>query len=390
MDRFGRPQPKGGSLHCARGQDSRRAAVPLRSGASPVRLGPVQDSAFAAAPAPDPELRRKVQARIDHKTKPVGSLGQLETLAAQICLAQNRLDPQVSRAQVLVYAGDHGAAAQGLSAYPCEVTPQMVLNFLRGGAAINVFARLFDLDLKVVDAGVAAALDPHPQLIDKKIAQGTRNLIAEPAMEQAQALLAIEHGKAIAQAFHEEQKDLLILGEMGIGNTSSAALLTHCMTQAPLRQCVGRGTGLSDEALTKKQTLLAQALDRGGSPKAPLSALCEYGGFEIAMMVGTMIRAAQLRQLVLVDGFIVTASALIACELCPTIRPYLIFGHRSHEVGHALSLAHLQASPLLSLDLRLGEGTGAALAYPMVKAAAAFLNEMASFESAGVSRECSR
>lgn len=340
---------------------------------------------FAPAPSLDPELREKIQQSIDSKTKPVGSLGRLENLALQIALAQNSTSPKVESAQVLVFAGDHGAAHEGISAYPVEVTAQMVGNFLQGGAAISVFSRLFGLDFRVIDAGVAQTLQAHPKLCDLKIAQGTKNYIEEPAMSQAQARLAMARGAELAMQAKGE--DLLVLGEMGIGNSSSAALLTHCITGAPLEGCVGRGTGLDDDGLGRKHKRLSLALERGGRVQDPVAALCEYGGFELAMMVGTMIQAAQARQLVLIDGFIVTASALIACELCPSIRPYLIFSHRSQETGHRHALDHLQASPLLDLELRLGEGSGAALAYPLVQAAAAFLNQMASFESAGVSRD---
>lgn len=341
---------------------------------------------FAPVPAFDPELRARVQQRIDSKTKPKGSLGRLEELALQLALVQGQEAPDPPVGQTLIFAGDHGAAKAGISAYPAEVTAQMVQNFLEGGAAINVLSRLFDLEFCVVDSGVATKLEPHPRLLDHKIAPGTRNYIEEPAMSLEQAQRAIERG---AQTVLEQsiKPSVLVLGEMGIGNTSSASLLTHCITQKPLDACVGRGTGLCEQGLIRKRELLQQAMKRGQRPEDPMQVLCEYGGFEGAMMVGAMIQAASQRSLVLVDGFIVTASALIACELCPSVRPYLVFSHRSQEVGHQYALEYLSAEPLLDLSLALGEGSGAALAYPLIQAAAAFLREMASFESAGVSEK---
>lgn len=334
-------------------------------------------------------LLAKVQAAIDEKTKPLGSLGQLEALALQICGALNQERPTIQKALSLVFAGDHGVAKNGVSAYPPQVTTQMVHNFLQGGAAISVFCKLYNLDFRVVDAGISTKLEAHPALIDHKIAAGTQNYLEEPAMSESQVRQAIDKGMSLANQAHQEGRNLLLLGEMGIGNSSSAALITHCITKVPLEDCIGNGTGHGKEGLQRKRTLLAQALERGGCPDDPLLTLAQYGGFEGAMMVGTMIKAASLRQLVVVDGFIVTASALVACALCPAIRPYLVFAHRSLEPGHVHSLIHLQASPLLELDLRLGEGTGAALAYPLILAATAFLREMASFASAGVSTRVS-
>lgn len=341
---------------------------------------------FPPAPSVNPLLLARVQSVIDEKTKPPGSLGQLESLALQISGALDQEEPRIQKPQALVFAGDHGAAKHGVSAYPPEVTSQMVHNFLQGGAAINVFCKLHHLDFRVIDAGISTQLEPHPSLIDCKIGRGTQNYLETPAMSIRQADEAIEAGMRLAKQTLQEGRNLLLLGEMGIGNSSSAALLTHCMTRIPLQDCVGVGTGHSKEGLQKKRALLAQAAERGGCPEDPLQALAEYGGFEGAMMVGTIIQAACQRQLLLIDGYIVTASALVACAMCPSIRPYLIFAHRSLEVGHVHSLTHLDASPLLELDLRLGEGTGAALAYPLVLAATAFLRDMASFESANVSR----
>jgi nicotinate-nucleotide--dimethylbenzimidazole phosphoribosyltransferase len=338
-----------------------------------------------AITAPDRGLASRLQARIDAKTKPLGALGRLEALALQIGLVQQSLRPELGVPHLLVCASDHGAARAGISAYPQEVTWQMVENFLAGGAAINVFARQLGMDLTVVDAGVAHDFGPRPGLVDAKIAPGTANYLEQPAMSAAQRDAALARGRHLAHALAERGCKVLGFGEMGIGNTASASLLTHCLTDAPLEQVIGRGTGLDDAGMARKRALLGQALARGGRPLEPLAALAEYGGFEIAMLAGAMLGAAERRMLLLIDGFIVTAALLVAHAIVPTILPYCVFAHRSQEAGHTLQLAQLGAEPLLALDLRLGEGTGAALAWPLVQAAANFLNEMASFESAGVS-----
>jgi nicotinate-nucleotide--dimethylbenzimidazole phosphoribosyltransferase len=338
-----------------------------------------------AISAPDPGLAVRLQARIDAKTKPLGALGRLEALALQIGLVQQSLQPRLGVAHLLVCAGDHGAARAGISAYPQDVTWQMVENFLAGGAAINVFARQMGMGLTVVDAGVAHDFGPRPGLVDAKIAPGTANYLEQPAMSAAQRDAALARGRELAHALAEQGCKALGFGEMGIGNTASASLLTHCLTGVPLAAVVGRGTGLDDAGLARKCALLALALARGGCPADPLAALAEYGGFEIAMLAGAMLGAAERRMLLLVDGFIATAALLVAHAMVPAILPYCVFAHRSGEPGHAVQLGHLGVDTLLQLDLRLGEGTGAALAWPLVQAAANFLNEMASFESAGVS-----
>ena len=262
----------------------------------------------------------------------------------------------------------------------------MVGNFLAGGAAINVFCRQFGLPLRVVDAGVATELPEHPLLVRARVAAGTNNYLQAPAMRSEELAQALESGQRMAHALADEDGcTLLILGEMGIGNTASASLLTACYTGLPLAQVTGRGTGLDDAGLARKLGLLERALARGGVPADPLHTLAEYGGLEIAMMTGAILGAAQRRMMVLVDGFIVTAAVLAAHALAPAVLPYCIFSHQSDEPGHQRQLAFLQARPLLHLGLRLGEGSGAALAYPLVCAAVGFLNEMASFQSAGVS-----
>ncbi|MBK8890218.1 MAG: nicotinate-nucleotide--dimethylbenzimidazole phosphoribosyltransferase [Dechloromonas sp.] len=340
--------------------------------------------------APDQGLAAALQQKIDQKTKPLGALGQLEELARKIGLIQQRLDPEFDQPHLLVFAGDHGAAGAGISAYPQEVTWQMVENFLNRGAAINVFARQNEIFLAIIDAGVAHDFGRRNGLINAKVAPGTANYIEQPAMTMAQCAHAIERGADISRNLAANGCNLVGFGEMGIGNTASAALLTHCLTGSPLAGCVGRGAGLDDAGLARKQALLEQALTRyrsAGGNDDPLRALAEFGGFEIAMMVGAMLGAAEAKMTLLIDGFIVGAAALIAARLAPALLDYCIFCHRSAEPGHAAQLQALGVEPLLDLGLCLGEGTGAALAWPLVRAAAGFLNEMASFESAGVSEK---
>lgn len=337
---------------------------------------------------PDRALAPLLQQKIDRKTKPLGALGQLEAIALQLGLIQQRPDPALRQPQMLVFAGDHGAARAGVSAYPQDVTWQMVENFLAGGAAINVFARQNGLALNVVDAGVAHDFGPRPGLIDAKVAHGTANYLESDAMTPAQCAEAMQRGAAIVRERAAAGSNVFAFGEMGIGNTAAASLLTHTLTGQPLIDCIGRGTGLDDAGLQRKQALLGSALARyraAGGDDAPFALLCAFGGLEIAAMAGAMLAAAEAGCAVLVDGFIVGAAALVACRLQPALVDYCIFCHRSAEPGHRAQLAALGATPLLDLGLRLGEGTGAALAWPLVQAAAAFLNEMASFESAGVS-----
>jgi nicotinate-nucleotide--dimethylbenzimidazole phosphoribosyltransferase len=343
-------------------------------------------------PRLDTAIVSALQQRVDHKTKPLGALGRLERLAVQIGQVQQSLTPSLANPHLLVFAGDHGAARAGVSAFPQEVTWQMVENFLAGGAAINVFARHNGLALHVIDAGVAHDFGQHDgliKLVDAKIAQGTRNYLDEAAMSAEQRDAALSKGAEIARQLAGEGCKVLGFGEMGIGNTASASLLTHCLTGTPLADCIGRGTGLDDTGLARKRALLAQAVGRAALPANadPLTVLAEFGGFEMAMMAGAMLAAAERGVLLLIDGFIVTAALLVAARIAPEIRDYCVFCHHSAEPGHRALLDALQADALLDLGLRLGEGTGAALAWPLVNAAAAFLKEMASFDSAGVSEK---
>lgn len=324
--------------------------------------------------AAEPALRET----IDGKAKPVGSLGRLEDLALQIALVRGTARPALGKARSVVFAGDHGLTAEGVSAHPPEVTAAMVGNFLAGGATISAFARIAGAELRVVDAGVASALPAHPDLTDAKIAPGTRNAVREPAMTPAQRDAALDAGIALAREAVAEGVDILAPGEMGIGNTASASLLVHRLAPAPLDPVIGRGAGLDDPGLERKRAALARAAARADATD-PHGVLAEFGGFEIAMMAGFMLGGAAENRLVLVDGFIAGAAALTAVRIAPAARERMIFAHRSAEPGAKAILDALDADPLLDLGLRLGEGSGAALAIPLVRAAAAMLTDLADY-----------
>jgi nicotinate-nucleotide--dimethylbenzimidazole phosphoribosyltransferase len=341
-------------------------------------------TSLPAVEALDQTMRAELQHIIDTKTKPPGSLGQLETLALQMGLIQRTTRPRIERPVMIVFAADHGIAAEGVSPYPQEVTAQMVLNFLAGGAAINALSGVAGMTLEVVNAGVATPLPPAAQLVDIPVARGTRNFAHELAMTRAEALAAMQAGAARVQHHAALGTNVIGFGEMGIANTSAAACVMSRLCALPIDVCVGRGTGLDDAGLAKKRDILAAALERHMNATEPLDVLATFGGFEIAMMAGAYVAAAQARMTILVDGFIASAALLVALALAPAVRDYCVFAHASNETGHRRMLEHLGAQPLLALDLRLGEGTGAALAVPLLRAAVAFINEMASFESAGV------
>ncbi len=335
---------------------------------------------------PDQAMLVALKAAVDGKTKPLGALGLLETLAIKVGVVQQTLAPRLDRPVILVFAGDHGIVAEGVSPFPQEVTFQMVLNFLAGGAAINVFARQHGIALRIVDAGVRGDFPAVEGLVSAKIGAGTASFLGAPAMTGEQCVQALRRGSELAWAEVEAGSNVLGFGEMGIGNTTSAAALMSVLCGLPPSECVGRGTGLDDAGVARKLAVIEQALARHGRHAAdPLWALATFGGFEIAMMAGAMLGAAEKGVLLLIDGFIATTALLVAARLQPAILDYCVFSHRSGEAGHARLLAELRAQPLLDLGLRLGEGTGAAMAYPIVQAAVGFLNEMASFESAGVS-----
>lgn len=333
----------------------------------------------------DDALRPALQAAIDDKTKPLGALGRLESLALQLGLILGTARPALQRPTVIVFAADHGVADAGVSAYPAEVTAQMVQNFLAGGAAINVFSRQHGFVLEIVDAGVRVPLAAAPGLVNCRIADGTRNFAVEPAMTAEQVAAAMTAGMARVLRHAQQGCNVIGFGEMGIANTSAAACLMQRLTGLPLEECIGRGTGLDDAGLARKREVLGRALALHAGAQAPLEVLATFGGFEIAMMAGAFLAAAASRMVILVDGFIASAALLVAQRLDPNVLQYCVFTHCSHERGHRALLQHFGAEPLLALDLRLGEGTGAALAWPLVASAAAFLNEMATFSGAGVS-----
>ena len=336
-------------------------------------------------PVPD-ILDGAIRRAIDAKTKPPGSLGAIEALAARIARVQGTLTPSLRRCRLTLFAADHGIASEGVSAYPQAVTRQMVANFLGGGAAASVFARANAVDLCVVDAGVAGPPLDAPGLVSRRIGPGTRNFAVEPAMTGEQYEEALRAGIDLgAGRVAPADDDAAAFGEMGIANTSSATLVAHKLTGAPLDALTGRGTGLDDDGLAHKRRVLARAAARTARRLEPEAALREYGGFEIVMMAGAMIGAARAGAVVIVDGFIASVAALAADALAPALRDYLVFAHRSAEPGHRVVLDALGASPLLDLGMRLGEGTGALLAWPLLRSAAAMLSDMASFESAGVS-----
>lgn len=335
----------------------------------------------------DAALRPVAQQKIDGKTKPLGALGRLEALAVQMSLIQNKLNPDVERKSMLVFAADHGIASEGVSAFPAEVTGQMVGNFLAGGAAINVLCRHHDIDIRVVDIGVNADFKAHPDLIRKKIRKGTRNFAVESAMTAGEVLAAVEAGMAVfLREFEHCPIGIVGLGEMGIANTTSATAVICAITGVSPGEATGRGTGIDDQALKHKAALIEKALDlHQPDPVNGLEILQKVGGYEIAGIAGAVLAAASKRTAVVLDGLISTAGGLAAYQICPAIGDYLISGHRSVEVAQRSALEHLNIEPVVDLGMRLGEGTGAALAIGTVDAACRIMREMASFEEAGVS-----
>lgn len=329
-----------------------------------------------------PALAQRIQHKLDQKTKPLGSLGQIESLALRLASILGTESPQLRQPQMLVCAADHGLAAQGVSAYPSDVTWQMVENFLAGGAAVSVLARQHGLGLTVVDCGVAHDFSPRPGLLLRKVAHGTADATRAPAMTAEQCLQAMANGVDVVRQL---PGNVLLLGEMGIGNTSAAAMLLSRLCGLDIADCTGAGTGLDAPGVQRKIEVLRRVLQRHEHASTPLEALAALGGFEIATLTGAVLQAAAERRVVLVDGFITSAAVLVASRLQPAVLQRCVFAHQSGERGHALMLAALKATPLLDLGLRLGEGSGAALAWPLLVSAAALLNDMASFEDAGVS-----
>ena len=333
------------------------------------------------------DIAQAIQHKIDFKTKPLGALGQLESLALQIGSYQNTLSPKLTNPNIIVFAGDHGLAKAGVSAYPQEVTHQMVLNFLGKGAAINVFCEQNQINLSVVDAGVNHDFKQIEGLIDQKINFGTQNMLETAAMTRDELEASLAKGGQVVSQIAKNGCNIIGFGEMGIGNTSAASLLMSAICQLPIEECVGRGTGLDDDQLSKKINILKAVQAKHQAVDAPKDILMTFGGFEIAQICGAMLKAFDLNMLIMVDGFIASAAYLVAVSINPEIKKAAIFCHLSNESGHLNLLNYLDAKPLLKLGMRLGEGTGCAVAYPLIQASVSFLNNMASFESAGVSNK---
>jgi nicotinate-nucleotide--dimethylbenzimidazole phosphoribosyltransferase len=336
----------------------------------------------------DKAAMEAARARQDQLTKPSGSLGRLEEISIQIAGIQGKARPTIERKVIITMAGDHGIIAEKIGNWPQEVTAQMVENFLHGGAGINVLARQAHAKVTFVDIGVACDLKPHPKLIVKKIGNGTKNICNGPAMTEAQAVQALETGIDIVTSEAKLGLDIVGTGDMGICNTAASSAVFAAMTGLPAEKVTGRGTGLTDEQLTHKTNCIRRALERNKPDKSkPVEVLAKVGGFEIGGLAGVMLGAAAKRIPVVIDGFISGAAALIATGLAPQLKDYLIAGHVSAEAGHTAMLQYMGLKPVLSLEMRLGEGTGAALCLYIVEAAVRTLNEMATFAEAGVSEE---
>lgn len=338
-----------------------------------------------AAPIPDGQLKESARAYNNNLTKPPGSLGILEDVAVELAMLQRRQSPQIDNIAISIFAADHGVVTEGVSAFPQVVTAEMVRNFSRGGAAITVLAKQLSAHFEVVNVGTVKPLELLANVKDRRVASGTANFYLEPAMTAIQLQAAIDAGRESVCQY--QGLDCFIGGEMGIGNTTSATALACAILNIPVAELVGRGTGLDDAGVKQKTRIISQALERHTQPPTkPLTILQRLGGLEIAALVGAYIAAAQSRVPVLVDGFICSAAALVAVTLNPSIRPWLLYSHQSEEAGHQRLLTALEARPLLQLGLRLGEGSGAAVAVPLLKMACALHNQMASFDSAGVSK----
>lgn len=337
---------------------------------------------FVIADLDDSTLQQELQAVMDNKTKPLGSLGQLEQLAVQLGLILQTTTPQLYEAQVLICAGDHGLAKRGVSAFGQDVTWQMVLNFLAGGAAVSVIAKQHGLHLTVADCGVAHKFEAHPLLRNCKIAHGTQDCTQAPAMTAQQCQQAMQNGATLVR---DMAGNVLILGEMGIGNTASAALILSRLSGHDIYACTGAGTGLDAAGIQRKAQILEHALNAHPKAQNPLDVLACFGGFEIATMTGAILQAAADNRILLIDGFIVGAALLVAARLNPLVLQRCVFSHQSDERGHGIMLQTLQAQvPLLQLGLRLGEGSGAVLAYPLLQSACTIMCDMASFTKAQV------
>ncbi|MCS3529566.1 nicotinate-nucleotide--dimethylbenzimidazole phosphoribosyltransferase [Chryseobacterium sp. JUb7] len=332
-------------------------------------------------------LADELQHRIDFKTKPLGALGFLENLAHKIGMVQQTISPKLIKPYMVVFAADHGIATAGVSAYPQEVTYQMVMNFLGGGAAINVFCKQNAVNIKIVDAGVNFDFPEGLDLVDKKVRKSSRNILDEPAMTPKEYLKALENGKSVVKEIAEEGSNIIGFGEMGIGNTSASSLMMSQLFHISIADCVGRGTGLNDAQLQNKINILSKAIEKHSDLKTADEIAQTFGGLEIAQMIGAMEEAYQQNMLIMVDGFIATMAVSVVWKKNPEIFNNCIFCHVSDEYAHIKLLELLNQKALLNLNLRVGEGTGCALAYPIIQSAVNFLNEMSSFEDANVSNK---
>lgn len=332
-------------------------------------------------------LATELQHKIDFKTKPLGALGHLESLAHKIGMVQKTISPQLLHPHMVVFAADHGIASAGVSAYPQEVTYQMVMNFLSGGAAINVFCRQQGIEIKIVDAGVNFDFPEGLELIDKKVRKSSRNMLEEPAMTKEEYLQALENGRAVVLEIAETGCNIIGFGEMGIGNTSASSLMMSRLFDLPAADCIGRGTGLDDEQLQRKINILSEVLQQYAHIQTADEVAQTFGGLEIVQMMGAVEEAFQQNMLIMVDGFIASMAVAAVSKKNPEILKNCIFCHVSDENAHQKLLELLEQKALLNLNLRLGEGTGCALAYPLIQSAVNFLNEMSSFEDAHVSNK---
>jgi len=335
---------------------------------------------------PDETLRPTIQDKIDNLNKPKGSLGRLESLAMQICLIQQTLTPSLTHPCHLLLGGDHGIEREGVSVSPREVTWQQMINFTRGGGGVNMFCRQHGFDLTIVDVGVDYDLTPYPAILDRKIARGTQNFLDRPAMTESEFDRAIQIGSDLVDDCLQKGCRILSIGEMGIANTSPSSIWLHLYSGIPLEQCIGAGAGLDSEGIRHKYEVLSMAVANYQANCPHYSPLAYFGGFEMVAAIGAMCRAAEQHLIILVDGFIMTACALAACQLYPQAKDYMIFTHCGDESGHRLMLQFLHAEPLLQLGLRLGEGTGALCAFPIIDSAVRMVNEMNNFENANITK----
>lgn len=338
----------------------------------------------------DESLRKEIQQKIDNLNKPKGSLGRLESLAMQVCLIQQTLSPSLAHPCHLLLGGDHGIECEDVSVSPREVTWQQMINFTKGGGGVNMFCRQHGFNLRIVDVGVDYDLSSYPNILNRKIARGTKNFLYEPAMNEDEYEQTLSVGIDLVDDCKEKGCRILSIGEMGIANTSPSSIWMHLFTGIPLAECIGAGAGLNTEGIHHKYEVLRKALDRynrdNGSYGQPFKSIPYFGGFEMIAAIGAMLRAAELHIIILIDGFIMTACALVACQLYPQAKDYMIFTHCGDESGHQRMLKALNAEPLLQLGLRLGEGTGALCAFPIVDSAVRMMNEMNNFDNANITR----